>query len=87
MKVVIIVIASLFLVSWGETDDSKSEHVSAKQKSIVGKVAPKLSVSNWTNTDGKEVKLKDLIGKVVILKFWSSSVQPVDTGVSLIAPR
>jgi thiol-disulfide isomerase/thioredoxin len=39
-----------------------------------GKPAPELSVSGWKNS--KELKLADLKGKVVVLKFWATWCAP-----------
>ncbi len=41
---------------------------------VVGKPAPELSVSGWKNS--KELKLADLKGKVVVLKFWATWCAP-----------
>lgn len=37
---------------------------------LEGKESPALAVSNWLNTDGKELKLAELKGRVVVLDFW-----------------
>jgi thiol-disulfide isomerase/thioredoxin len=42
-----------------------------KAKDVLeNKTAPALAVSNWQNTDGKELTLAGLKGKVVVLDFW-----------------
>ncbi|MBW3599233.1 MAG: TlpA family protein disulfide reductase [Planctomycetes bacterium] len=45
-----------------EGDTSKDE--------LEGKTPPELQVENWLNTEGKDLKLSDLKGKVVVLDFW-----------------
>jgi thiol-disulfide isomerase/thioredoxin len=45
-----------------EGDTSKDE--------LEGKTPPELQVKDWLNTEGKELKLADLKGKVVVLDFW-----------------
>jgi thiol-disulfide isomerase/thioredoxin len=37
---------------------------------LEGKSPPELQVTGWLNTDGKELKLAHLKGKVVVLDFW-----------------
>ncbi|MCH8275225.1 MAG: hypothetical protein IH851_10585 [Armatimonadetes bacterium] len=57
----------------GVQDDFKREGdaaARAKKDPLEGKAPPKLQVTNWMNTGGKELKLKDLKGKVVVLDFW-----------------
>ena len=39
--------------------------------SPIGKSAPPLAVSDWTNTNGSELSLSKLQGKVVVLDFWA----------------
>ena len=38
-------------------------------ETLIGKVAPKLQVTDWLNS--KELKLDKLRGKVVVLDFWA----------------
>lgn len=40
-------------------------------RSLIGKTAPKLVVENWANTNGKELVLEKLRGKVVVVDFWA----------------
>jgi thiol-disulfide isomerase/thioredoxin len=42
----------------------------AAKDALEGKAPPALKVQNWINTEGKELKLSDLKGKVVVLDFW-----------------
>jgi hypothetical protein len=51
------------------TEDFKREGERAKKDLLEGKEAPKLKVAHWLNTE-KPIKLADLKGKVVVLKFW-----------------
>lgn len=37
---------------------------------LEGKAPPELQVKDWVNTDGRELKLSHLKGKVVVLDFW-----------------
>ncbi len=37
---------------------------------LEGKAPPELHVKDWANTNGKELKLSSLKGKVVVLDFW-----------------
>jgi thiol-disulfide isomerase/thioredoxin len=46
----------------------------ARFKGMEGKAPPALAVSNWVN--GKEQKLADLKGKVVMLDFWATWCGP-----------
>ena len=39
-------------------------------KATVGEVAPELSVSGWKNAKSA-IKMDDLVGQVVVLKFWA----------------
>ncbi len=40
----------------------------AKKDPLEGKVPPGLSVTSWMNS--KPLRLSDLLGKVVVVKFW-----------------
>lgn len=42
----------------------------AKKDPLEGKAPPPLRLAGWMNTKGKAIKLGDLKGKVVVLKFW-----------------
>lgn len=37
---------------------------------LENKTPPALAVTNWQNTDGKELTLDELKGKVIVLDFW-----------------
>lgn len=39
---------------------------------LEGKAPPALSVAGWLNTDGKQIELKSLRGRVVVLDFWGT---------------
>lgn len=51
-----------------EGDTSKDE--------LEGKSPPGLQVEGWVNTDGKELNLAGLKGKVVVLDFWGTWCGP-----------
>lgn len=56
-----------------QNDDFKREGQGDKRAAkdaLEGKAPPALSVRGWVNTDGKELKLEDLKGKVVLIDFW-----------------
>jgi hypothetical protein len=38
--------------------------------------APQLKGRGWLNTGGKELHIKDLRGKIVLLDLWMSLVEP-----------
>ena len=43
---------------------------SALKDALEGRPAPDLVVDGWRNTDGESLRLADLRGSVVLLKFW-----------------
>jgi thiol-disulfide isomerase/thioredoxin len=56
-----------------KADDFKREGESerrARLDEMEGKAPPELKVQDWLNTGGKELKLADLRGKVVVMDFW-----------------
>lgn len=72
-------VVSLFFVCVGivvgqtQNDPFKREGTGKQREEkdkLEGKAPPKLQVIGWMNTDGKEISLKDLKGKVVVLDFW-----------------
>lgn len=42
----------------------------ASKDELEGKTPPELHVKDWVNTEGKDLKLSGLKGKVVVLDFW-----------------
>jgi thiol-disulfide isomerase/thioredoxin len=69
---------SLLLVAGATTlvladDDFKREGEGerrAAKDALEGKTPPALEVTGWLNTDGKDLSLDKLKGKVVVLDFW-----------------
>ena len=56
-----------------EKDDFKREgnpKQRAQKDPLEGKAPPSLKLESWLNVKGGQLKLKDLKGKVVVLKFW-----------------
>ncbi|MCC6669495.1 MAG: hypothetical protein IT458_00425 [Planctomycetes bacterium] len=54
-------------------DGFRREGTPAQRKvkdALEGKAPPALAVQGWLNTDGKELALANLRGKVVLLDFW-----------------
>ena len=51
-------------------DGEKYEDRNKAKDALEGKQPPVLAVTNWQNTDGKELTLAALKGKVVVLDFW-----------------
>jgi thiol-disulfide isomerase/thioredoxin len=53
-------------------DDFKRERREGEtaKNELEGKSPPALQVRDWLNTDGKEIKLAELKGKVIVLDFW-----------------
>lgn len=74
MPAVLALVAVPFLAGGlGAGDDFVREGKGEKRKAkdaLEGKAPPALQVQDWTNTDGKALKLADFKGKVVVLKFW-----------------
>lgn len=42
----------------------------ARKDALEGKAPPPLQVTRWMNLEGKSLKLADLKGKVIAIKFW-----------------
>ena len=51
-------------------DGEKYADRNKAKDALEGKTPPVLAVTNWQNTDGKELTLEGLKGKVVVLDFW-----------------
>jgi cytochrome c biogenesis protein CcmG/thiol:disulfide interchange protein DsbE len=62
----VVGLASFLLLSIGVGLSVADDKATATE----GKAAPELVVSGWKNS--KELKLADLKGKVVVLKFWAT---------------
>ena len=76
-----LLLASLILaaptLAQQETEKAKDsfprEGAAAKRvakDALEGQTPPPLRVQDWMNTDGKELTLAELRGKVVLLDFW-----------------
>lgn len=57
-----------------------------KLDALEGHAPPTLNVADWVNTGGKNPKLSDLKGQVVLLDFWSGCSIRVITSSSFVAP-
>ena len=68
----------LFAADNAKKDDFERERKEGDttKDSLEGKTPPALKVQGWVNTDGKEVKLSDLKGKVVLIDFWGTWCGP-----------
>jgi thiol-disulfide isomerase/thioredoxin len=63
----------LSVASAGDADDFKREGAPGdrtQKDALEKKEPPALEVKDWLNTDGKELKLSDLRGKVIVMDFW-----------------
>lgn len=73
-----MLVFTVALVAEADADDFKRERRKGekyekrnKAKDVLeNKNPPALSVTNWQNTDGKELTLAELKGKVVVIDFW-----------------
>lgn len=74
MRQVVLALLVVGLVSRAaDPEDFKREgtgEAREKKNALEGKTPPALAVKEWMNTEGKELKLEDLKGKVVVLDFW-----------------
>ncbi|HEX5102477.1 MAG TPA: TlpA disulfide reductase family protein, partial [Pirellulaceae bacterium] len=73
-----LVLIPLAVVAEDAKDDFKRERKEGdtSKDSLEGKSPPALQVENWLNTDGKEIDLAGLKGKVVVLDFWGTWCGP-----------
>ena len=70
LTVVVFLFASSALLA---EDDFKREGTGEKRTqkdALENKAPPELAVKGWINTDGKDLQLSDLRGKVVVMDFW-----------------
>jgi thiol-disulfide isomerase/thioredoxin len=77
------VMATLALAAFGATAFAQNAPNSKKEapkgptaQDLVGKPAPELEVAGWLNADGKEITLKSLRGKMVLVEFWATWCPP-----------
>lgn len=69
------------LLGAAAADDFKREGKREKKDVLEGKAPPPLEVKDWVNTDGKELKLSDFKGKVVLVDFWGVWCPPCRASV------
>jgi thiol-disulfide isomerase/thioredoxin len=71
--IVALVLVCTGAVAADRADDYKRERSGkndTQKDELEGKAPPELQVKDWMNTGGKDLKLADLRGKVVVLDFW-----------------
>jgi cytochrome oxidase Cu insertion factor (SCO1/SenC/PrrC family) len=55
-----------------EDDFRREDNKRIDRAALEGKAPPALQVTDWMNTDGKELTLDSLRGKVVVIDFWGT---------------
>ncbi len=73
-----LLVLTLAFAAVASADDFKRERRDGEQykarneakNALEGKAPPALAVKDWQNTEGKELTLASLKGKVVVLDFW-----------------
>src|SRR5262245_14454020 len=71
-------VSLVFAAEGAKKDDFMRERKEGDttKDALEGKAPPELKVKEWMNTGGKELKLADLKGKVVVLDFWGTWCGP-----------
>jgi cytochrome oxidase Cu insertion factor (SCO1/SenC/PrrC family) len=70
---ILTLLATAVVASSGLTVPAQDQNTpeAKARKAMIGKMAPELDVNQWIHTDGKDLSLKSLRGKVVVLDFFT----------------